>query len=100
MYGYKYAEQKQPGVVKKGAAKQSRVKSIMWHLRRVARTRVDTSLWPSRLVRPRSDIKLRPSALVRTRTDIEWWLIGLVRPHLDISPCSYQCTWLQLNISS
>ena len=27
------AKQKQPGDVKKGAAKQSRIKSIAWHLR-------------------------------------------------------------------
>ena len=28
-----YAKQNQPGAVEKGVAKQSRIKSIMWHLR-------------------------------------------------------------------
>ena len=32
VYAYIYAKQKQPGAVKKGAAKQSRIKSIVWHL--------------------------------------------------------------------
>ena len=39
--------QKQPQAVKKGAAKQSRIKSIVWHLRWLVRTRVDSSLLPS-----------------------------------------------------
>ena len=50
------AKQKQPGAVKKSAAKQSRIKSIMWHLRWLVRTRVDISLQPSGLVRARTDI--------------------------------------------
>ena len=58
------------GLLKKGAAKQSRIKSIAWHLRWLVRTRADISLRPSGLVRPRTDIKLRPSAFVRTRTDL------------------------------
>ena len=49
------AKQKQPGAVKKGAAKQSTIKSIVWHLR-----------WP---VRTRADISLQPNGLVRSRTD-------------------------------
>ena len=57
-----YAKQKQPGAVKKGAAKQSRIKSIAWHLRWLVRTRAAISLRPSGLVRPRTDIKLQPSA--------------------------------------
>ena len=46
------------GLLKKGAAKQSRIKSIAWHLRWHVRTRADISLRPSGLVRPRTDIKL------------------------------------------
>ena len=57
-----YAKQKQPGAVKKGAAKQSRIKNIAWHLRWLVRTRAAISLRPSGLVRPRTDIKLQPSA--------------------------------------
>ena len=68
-----YAKQKQPGAVKKGTAKQSRIKSIVWHLRWLVRARADISLRPSGLVRPRTDIKLRPSELVRSRTDIKLW---------------------------
>ena len=41
IYIYIYAKQKQPGAVKKGAAKQSR---IAWHLRWLVRTRADISL--------------------------------------------------------
>ena len=37
------------------AAKQSRNKSIAWHLRWHVRTRTDISLRPSGLVRPRTD---------------------------------------------
>ena len=40
------------GLLKKGAAKQSRIKSIAWHLRWLVRTRADISLRPSGLVRP------------------------------------------------
>ena len=61
------------GLLKKGAAKQSRIKSIAWHLRWLVRTRADISLQPSGLVRPRTDIKLRPSELVKPRTDIKLW---------------------------
>ena len=75
------AKQKQPGAVKKGAAKQSRIKSIAWHLRWLVRTRADISLWPSGLVRPRTDIKLRPSAFVRTRTDFKLQTVGLGRSY-------------------
>ena len=57
------------GLLKKGAAKQSRIKSIAWSLRWLVRTRADISLRPSGLVRPRTDIKLRPSAFVRTCKD-------------------------------
>ena len=57
------AKQKQPEAVKKGAAKQSRIKNIVWYFRWLVRTRVD--------------ISLRPSGLVRTRTDIKLWPIGL-----------------------
>ena len=53
------------GLLKKGAAKQKRIKNIMWHLRWLVRTRADISLWPSELVRPRTDIKLQPVGLVR-----------------------------------
>ena len=102
------------GLLKKGAAKQSRIKSIAWHLRWLVRTRAD--LRPSGLVRPRTDIKLRPSAFVRTRTDFKLQkkrpndnlkrfvcklaLVSvLVRSsqsnclQLEIGPCSYECTW-------
>ena len=73
-----YAKQKQPGAIKKGAAKQSRIINIVWHLRWLVRTRGDISLQPSGLVRPRTDIKLRPSALVRTRTDAATNRIGKI----------------------
>ena len=68
-----------------------RIKSIVWYLRWLIRTRADISLRPSGLVRPRTDIKLsglarprtdiklQPSALVRTRTDIKFQPVGLVR---------------------
>ena len=59
------------GLLKKGVAKQSRIKSIVWHLRWFVRTRADISLRPSGLVRLRTDIKLRPRELVRSRTDIK-----------------------------
>ena len=71
------------GLLKKGAAKQSRIKSIAWHLRWLVRTRADISLRPSRLVRPRTDIKLRPSAFVRTRTDFKLQTVGLGRSYKD-----------------
>ena len=57
--------------VKKGTAKQSGIKNIVWHLRWLERTRADISLRPSGLVRPRIDIKLQPSGLVRVRADIK-----------------------------
>ena len=74
MYDYKYIymlNKNSLGLLKKGAAKQSRIKSIAWHLRWLVRTRADISLRPSELVRPRTDIKLRPSAFVRTRSDFK-----------------------------
>ena len=57
------------GLLKKDAAKQSRIKSIVWHAR-----------W---LVRIRADISLRQSALVRARTDIRLQSIGLVKSYKD-----------------
>ena len=83
MYVYIYTKQKQPGAVKKGAAKQSRIQSITWHLRQVVRTRADINLRPSGLVRPRTDIKLRPSAFVRTRTDFKSQTVGLLKSYKD-----------------
>ena len=71
------------GLLKKGAAKQSRIKSIAWHLRWVVRTRADISLWPGGLVRPRTDIKLWPSAFVRTRIDFKLQTVGLGRLYKD-----------------
>ena len=71
------------GLLKKGAAKQSRIKSIAWHLRWLVRTRADISLRPSGLVRPRTDIKLRPSAFVRTRTDFKLQTVRLGRSYKD-----------------
>ena len=71
------------GLLKKGVAKQSRIKSIAWHLRWLVRTRADISLRPSELVRPRTDIKLRPSAFVRTRTDFKLQKVGLGRSYKD-----------------
>ena len=54
----RYAKQKQPGAVKKGVAKQSRIKGIVRHLRWLVKTRADLSLRSSGLVRPGTDIKL------------------------------------------
>ena len=65
------------------AAKQSRIKSIAWHLRWLVRTRADISLRPSGLARPRTDIKLRPSTFVRTRTDFKLQTVGLGRSYKD-----------------
>ena len=67
------------GLLKKGAAKQSRIKSIVWHLSWLVRTRADISLRPSGLVRSRTDIKLQPSELVRSRTDIKFLPSAFVR---------------------
>ena len=72
-----------PGLLKKGAAKQSRIKSIAWHLRWLVRTRADIGLRPSGLVRSRTDIKLRPSELVRSRTDIKLRPSAFVRTRTD-----------------
>ena len=69
------------GLLKKDAAKQSRIKSIAWHLRWLVRTRADISLRPCGLVRPRTDIKLQPSAFVRTRTDFKLQTVGLGRSY-------------------
>ena len=71
------------GLLKKGVAKQSRIKSIAWHLRWHVRTRADIGLRPSGLVRSRTDIKLRPSELVRSRTDIKLRPSGFVRTRTD-----------------
>ena len=71
------------GLLKKGAAKQSRIKSIAWHLRWFVRTRADISLQPSVLVRSRTDIKLSPSVFVRTRTDFKLQTVGLGRSYKD-----------------
>ena len=60
-----------PGLLKKDTAKQSRIKSIVWHLRWLVGTRADVSLLPGGSVRPRTDIKLQPSTLLRTGTDIK-----------------------------
>ena len=40
-----------PGLLKKGAAKQSRIKNIAWQLRWLVRTRADIGLRPNGLVR-------------------------------------------------
>ena len=72
-----------PGLLKKGAAKQSRIKNIAWHLRWLVRTRADIGLRPSGLVRSRTDIKLRPSAFVRTRTNFKLQTVRLVRSYKD-----------------
>ena len=82
-YVYLKAKQNSLGLLKKGAPKHSRIKSIAWHLRWLVRTRTDISLWPSRLVRPRTDIKLRPSKLVRLRTDIKLQPSTFVRTRTD-----------------
>ena len=88
--------QKQPGAVKKGMAKQSKIKSIAWHLWWLVRTRADISLRLSELVRPRTDIKLwssklvtdtyinlRSNAFIRPRTDFKLQTVGLVRLYKD-----------------
>ena len=72
-----------PGLLKKGAAKQSKIKSIAWHLRWLVRTRADIGLRPSGLVRSRTDIKLQPSELVRSRTDIKLRPSAFVRTRTD-----------------
>ena len=72
------------GLLKKGTANQSRIKSIVWHLRWLVRTRADISLRPSGLVRSRTDIKLQPSESVRSRTDIKLQPSELVRSRTDI----------------
>ena len=70
MYIYIYMLNKNsPGLSKKGAAKQSRIKSIAWYLR-----------W---LVRTRADIGLRPSGLIRTRTDFKLQTVRSVRSYKD-----------------
>ena len=47
------------GLLKKGVAKQSRIKRIIRHLKWLASTKADISLRPSGLVRAKTDIKLR-----------------------------------------
>ena len=70
------------GLLKKDVAKQSGMKSIVWHLGWLVRARADISLLPSGL-RPRTDIRLQPSVLVRKRIDIKLRPIGLVRSYKD-----------------
>ena len=72
-----------PGLLKKGEAKQSRIKSIAWHLRWIVRTRADIGLRPNRLIRSRTDIKLWPSELVQSRTDIKLRPSAFVRTRTD-----------------
>ena len=78
-----YARQNSPGLLKKGAAKQSRIKSITWHLRWLVRAKANISLRPSGLVRSRTDIKLQLSAFVRTRTDLKLQTVRSVRSYKD-----------------
>ena len=67
----RYAKQKQPRAVKKGMAKQSRIKSIEALVRVCGcKTKNDIRWWPSGLVRPRTDIRLRPSGLIRAEPEI------------------------------
>ena len=72
-----------PGLLKKCAAKQGRIKSIAWHLRWLVRTRADIGLRQSELVRLRTDIKLQPSELVRLRADIKLRPSAFVRTRTD-----------------
>ena len=72
------------GLLKKGAAKQSRIKIIAWRLRWLVRTRADISLQPNGLVRPRADIKLQPSKMVRLRANIKAWSSAFIRSRTDI----------------
>ena len=46
------------GLLKKSSAKQSRIKSIVRHLRSLVRTRADISLRPNGLVIQKTDIKV------------------------------------------
>ena len=71
------------GLLKKGVAKQSRIKSIAWHLKWLVRTRADIGLQPSGLVRSRTDIKLQPSELVRSRINIKLRPSAFVRTRTD-----------------
>ena len=82
---------------KKGVAKQSRIKSIVWHLRWLVRTRADITLRPSGLVRSRTDIKLQPSELVRSRTDIKLRPSAFVRTRTNfkLQPDSSICKIIQ-----
>ena len=65
------------GLLKKDAAKQSRIKNIVWFLRWLVPTRVYINSWSSGLVRPKTDNKLQLSALIRTRADVKLPPIGL-----------------------
>ena len=78
-----------PGLLKNGAAEQSRIKSIAWNLRWLVRTRADISLRPSGLVRSRTDIKLQPSAFVSTRTDFKLQTVRCVRSYKDLYKSKY-----------
>ena len=69
---YTYTKQNSLGLLKKGTAKQGRIKRrIIWHLRWLVSTRADINLLPSESLRPKTDIKWQPSAMVRTGTDIK-----------------------------
>ena len=73
-----HAKQNSLGLLKKARPSKVRIKSTVWHLRWLVRTRADINPQPSGLVRPRTDIK---SALVRTRIKLQ--PIGLVRSYKD-----------------
>ena len=55
------------GLLKKGAAKQSRIKSIAWHLRWLVRPRADISLQPSGLARPRTNIRFAAKCIRKNK---------------------------------
>ena len=81
LYNIYMLNKNSPGLLKKGAAKQSRIKSIAWNLRWLLRTRADIGLRPSGLVRSRTDIKLQPSELVRSRTNFKLQTVRSVRSY-------------------
>ena len=99
MYIYMLSEHSL-GLLKKGTAKQSRIKNITWHLRWLVRTRADISLRPSGLVRPRADIKLRPSAFVRTRTDFKLQTVGLRRSYKESYKSKYTQIFLNCHLAT
>ena len=71
------------GLLKKGIAKQNKIKSIALDLRWLIRTRADIGLRPSELVRSRTDIKLQPSELIRATIDIKLRPRAFVRKRTD-----------------